>query len=70
MMPWFEQPEILLFHTRSGSSPLHPQSLGAAKQYVLGMMTPALLYQLMEKSYPLVSRGATISAQKTGPQHR
>jgi hypothetical protein len=43
------------------------QSLGATKQYVLGMMTPALLYQFMEKSYALVSRGASISARKLGP---
>jgi len=77
---WFTQEEVDFFHdvllrvtgnpTISydiGKFAASSQSLGAAKQYVLGMMTPALLYQFMEKSYPLVSRGATISARKTGP---
>ena len=42
--------------------------LGAAKQYILGLMTPAIIYQFMEKNYPLLSRGASISATKTAPQ--
>jgi PAS domain S-box-containing protein len=41
--------------------------MGAAKQYILGLMTPATIYQLMEKNYPLLSRGAKITATKIGP---
>jgi PAS domain S-box-containing protein len=41
--------------------------MGSAKQYVLGLMTPATVYQLMEKNYPLLSRGATVAATTIGP---
>jgi len=41
--------------------------LGAAKQYMLGLMSPAIVYQLMERHYPLLSRGASIATKKLGP---
>jgi PAS domain S-box-containing protein len=77
---WFTQAEVDRFHDvvvratgeadisrKVGRFVATSQSLGATKQYVLGMMTPMLLYQFMEKSYALVSRGASISARKVGP---
>jgi len=77
---WFTQQEVDRFHDimvrttgeadisrKVGRFTTSSQSLGATKQYVLGMMTPMLLYQFMEKSYALVSRGASISARKLGP---
>ncbi|MGE5255441.1 MAG: ATP-binding protein [Hyphomicrobiales bacterium] len=77
---WFTQLEVDRFHDvvlhatgeadisrKVGRFAASSQSLGATKQYVLGMMTPTLLYQFMEKSYALVSRGASISARKLGP---
>lgn len=40
------------------------EALGATKQYLLGLMTPSTIYLLMEKVYPLFSRGANIRAKK------
>jgi len=42
------------------------EGLGAAKQYALGLMSPTTIYLLMEKMYALMSRGADVSARKTG----
>src|SRR5512143_969523 len=77
---WFTQQQVDRFHDlvvratgeadisrKVGRFAASSKSLGATKQYVLGMMTPTLLYQFMEKSYVLVSRGAGISARKLGP---
>ena len=41
--------------------------MGATKQYVLGLMSPVAIYLLMEKLYPLMSRGATVKTKKIGP---
>jgi PAS domain S-box-containing protein len=41
--------------------------LGAAKQYMLGLMSPAIVYQLMERHYKLLSRGASITTRRLGP---
>ncbi len=40
------------------------EALGATKQYLLGLMTPSTIYLLMEKVYPLFSRGANIRTRK------
>ena len=40
---------------------------GAAKQYILGLMSPVLGYLLTEKYYPIFSRGAVVKARKVGP---
>jgi PAS domain S-box-containing protein len=77
---WFTQTEVDHFHDimvratgeadisrQVGRFAASSESLGATKQYVLGMMTPALLYQFMQKSYALVSRGASITARQLSP---
>ena len=43
------------------------EGMGSAKQYVLGLMSPTANYLLMEKLYPLVSRGANIKVKKLAP---
>ena len=40
------------------------EGLGVAKQYLLGLMNPSAIYLLMEKVYPLFSRGADIKVKK------
>jgi PAS domain S-box-containing protein len=42
------------------------KGLGPVKQYTLGLFNLASVYMLMGKVYPLVSRGADISAKKLG----
>lgn len=42
------------------------EGLGATKQYALGLMSPTTAYFLIEKIYPLMSRGADLSARKMG----
>ncbi|MBW2584363.1 MAG: PAS domain S-box protein [Deltaproteobacteria bacterium] len=42
------------------------EGLGATKQYALGLMSPTAAYQLIEKIYVLMSRGANVSAKKIG----
>ena len=42
------------------------EGIGAAKQHVLGFVGPAAVYLLMEKIYPILSRGATVKAKKVG----
>jgi PAS domain S-box-containing protein len=42
------------------------KGMGSAKQYVLGFMSPTAMYLLMEKIYPMVSRGADINVKKLG----
>jgi PAS domain S-box-containing protein len=66
--------EVLVRHTgeqgisRSvGRFAASSEGLGAAKQYMLGLMSPATVYQRMEKHYPLMSRGATITARQKSP---
>ncbi len=39
-------------------------ALGAAKQYVLGLMSLVSVYLFMERLYPILSRGATVKAKK------
>jgi hypothetical protein len=40
---------------------------GAAKQYILGLMSPVAGYLLTENYYPIFSRGAVVKAKKVGP---
>ena len=40
---------------------------GAAKQLMIGLMSPVAGYLLTEKYYPIFSRGAIIKARKVGP---
>ena len=75
---WFTQQEVDRFHEalvkhtgevdisrNVGRFAVSSEVMGAAKQYILGLMTPANVYQLMEKNYTLLSRGASITTQKT-----
>ena len=43
------------------------EEMGPAKQHILGFIKPTSVYLLMEKLYPILSRGATINAKKLGP---
>jgi PAS domain S-box-containing protein len=43
------------------------EGMGPAKQHILGFIKPTSVYLLMEKLYPILSRGATIKAKKLGP---
>jgi PAS domain S-box-containing protein len=76
---WFSQEEVDRFQAavvkrtgeanisrKVGRFAVSSEVMGAAKQYILGLMTPATIYQLMEKNYPLLSRGARITAKKVG----
>ena len=54
------EPKIARYAGRFASS----EALGATKQYILGLMTPSTIYLLMEKVYPLFSRGANIKTRK------
>jgi PAS domain S-box-containing protein len=77
---WFTQAEVDGFHEaltrhtgesdisrKAGRFAVSSEVMGAAKQYILGLMSPATIYQLMEKNYPLLSRGASISTHLKGP---
>ena len=77
---WFTQVEVDGFHEaltqhtgepdisrKAGRFAVSSEVMGAAKQYILGLMSPATIYQLMEKNYPLLSRGASISTHLKGP---
>jgi hypothetical protein len=50
----------------AGRYSVSSEALGAAKQYTLGLMSLTSLYLLMEKLYPLLSRGARIKVNKIG----
>jgi PAS domain S-box-containing protein len=78
---WFTQEAVDRFHeslVRHTGDPDIPRKVGrytayaraggALRQYMLGLMTPASIYHLMEKNYPLLSRGANIRVQKIGPR--
>lgn len=42
------------------------QGMGPAKHHILGFIKPTSVYLLMEKLYPILSRGATIKVKKIG----
>ncbi len=77
---WLTQEQVDRFHEivvrKTGNADIsrdvgryaaRSESMGYAKQYVLGMMTPASVYMLFGKLAPLFSRGAKIKARKQGP---
>ncbi len=43
------------------------EGMGSGRQYMLGLMTPAIVYQLMAKHYPVLSRAAAITTRQIGP---
>lgn len=76
---WFTQDkmdrfyEILVAKTgdpqiarKAGRFAASSEGLGAAKQYILGLMSPTPIYLLVEKLYPILSRGASVKAKKIG----
>jgi len=76
---WFNQRHVDRFHEilvaktgnpniarEAGRYVVSSEALGAAKQYTLGLMSLTTLYLLMEKLYPIMSRGATVKAKKLG----
>jgi len=78
---WFTQGQMDRFHeilVRETGNPnisrdvgrasAQSESMGMAKQYVLGMMTPASVYMLMGKVMPLFSRHMRIETRKRGPR--
>ncbi len=77
---WFTQKQQDRFHDilienigdpdiarKAGRFAASSEGLGAAKQYILGLMSPMAIYLLMEKLYPLLSRAADITSEKIGP---
>ena len=77
---WFNQQQIDAFHQivtqKTGDSDISRAvgryaassgGLGAAKQLMLGLMSPTAGYLLIEKYYPIFSRGADIKVKKMGP---
>lgn len=42
------------------------EGMGPARQHILGFVDPASVYLLMERLYPILSRGATVTAKKLG----
>lgn len=54
---------------KAGRYATSAEGLGAAKQYLLGLLNLSTLYMLVGKVYVLFSRGASIKAKKLGP-HR
>lgn len=77
---WFTQDhmdrfyEILVARTgdphiarKAGRFAALTEGLGAAKQYILGLMSPTPIYLLMEKLYPILSRAASVKTKKLGP---
>ncbi|MCU0600355.1 MAG: ATP-binding protein [Desulfobacterales bacterium] len=75
---WFTQDEVNHFydvlvqktkepHTaRYAGRYASTEGLGTTKQYLLGFMSPLALYLLMEKIYPLMTRGADVKVKRIG----
>jgi PAS domain S-box-containing protein len=76
---WFSQEQADLFQealvtqTRNaniareaGRYTASSEGMGPGKQHILGFITPISVYLLMEKLYPILSRGATIKVKKLG----
>jgi len=77
---WFSQSQTDRFHEalfektgnpniaiEAGRYTTSHEGMGPAKQHLLGFIKPTSVYLLMEKLYPILSRGATIKAKKLGP---
>ena len=76
---WFSQEQSNRFHNSMVAKTGNPDisreagryatssaNMGATKQYVAGLISPATTYFLMKKIYALLSRGADISTKKIG----
>jgi PAS domain S-box-containing protein len=77
---WFNQEQIDRFHEtlvkQTGNANIARDAgryasisaaAGAVKQYAMGLMNLTVIYLLMEKLYPFMSRGAKIKVKKLGP---
>ena len=77
---WFSQSQVDRFYEslvretgrpdlsrEAGRYTVSSEALGAARQYTLGLLSPMSVFLLMGKLYPIMSRGASISARKLGP---
>jgi PAS domain S-box-containing protein len=78
---WFSQEQVDRFHEsliietgdadiarKAGRFAASSEGVeGAAKQMVMGLMSPTAMYLLVEKLYAIMSRGATVKAKKLGP---
>jgi PAS domain S-box-containing protein len=77
---WFNQKQIDDFHEilvektgdlnisrAAGRYTASGAGFGAAKQYILGLMSPVAGYLLTEKYYPIFVRGNVVKARKVGP---
>jgi class 3 adenylate cyclase len=77
---WFKQSQVDRFHEiliaktgnpniarEAGRYAVSSEGFGVVKQYLLGLMSLMSLYILMEKLYPIMSRGADVRAKKLGP---
>ncbi|MFO7556030.1 MAG: ATP-binding protein [Desulfobacterales bacterium] len=77
---WFNQRQVDLFQNALVEKTGNPniardagrytasfEGMGPARQHILGFITPMSVYLLMEKLYPILSRGATIKVKKLGP---
>jgi class 3 adenylate cyclase/Ca2+/Na+ antiporter len=77
---WFSQCQVDRFHEvlvantsnpnvarEAGRYAVSSEGFGVVKQYLLGLMSLMSLYILMEKLYPIMSRGADVKAKKLGP---
>ncbi len=77
---WFNQEQIDCFHEilvkQTGNENIARDAgrymstsaaAGAVKQYALGLMNLTTIYLLIEKMYPLMSRGARVKVKKLGP---
>ena len=74
---WFSQKQVDRFHEciiettkdpdiarKAGQYATSAEGLGAAKQYLLSLLNLSSLYLLIEKVYPVFSRGVSIKAKK------
>lgn len=50
----------------SGRFTASSKGMGPARQHILGFVDPTSVYLLMERIYPILSRGATVTAKKLG----
>ncbi|RJQ52904.1 MAG: hybrid sensor histidine kinase/response regulator [Desulfobacteraceae bacterium] len=78
---WFSQEQVDRFYEALVSQTGNPSiakeagryltssdAFGPVLQYMLALMNPRSMYLLMEKLYPMVSRGATVKAKKISRQ--
>jgi len=76
---WFNQSQVDRFHEylvkKTGNSEISrhagryaasSEGMGAARQFTLGLISLSSVYLLMQKLYPVMSRGATVKAKKIG----